>query len=106
MFRCCLLVVTSLILTTGAYAADPHAAPWVVPDSRQKLPKDVASFVERRDTCDHYRSGELGPLPSKRPNHSPRGSKKYCSGIDAQQKRLFDKYSQNAELRQLITASP
>jgi hypothetical protein len=69
------------------FIAATHAPAWAV---SPKLPKDVATFMERREACDHWR-GEEG-FDAARRAEIQRGMCQSCIGTDAQLAHLKHKY--------------
>jgi hypothetical protein len=54
------------------------------------VPKEVAQFREKRDQCDHFRGEEA--YDKERERFLAAQLKKYCTGTDAQLKKLKTKY--------------
>jgi len=57
---------------------------------QQKLPADVARFVQRRDLCDHFRGEEL--YDAERRAFLEKRMREYCTGTDAKLAALKRKY--------------
>jgi hypothetical protein len=66
------------------------------------LPKDVATFVERREGCDHFRGEEPTSADPHRAREINRELKKLCTGTDKKLSRLKQKYAANAEITALL----
>jgi hypothetical protein len=60
------------------------------------LPKEVAGFVERRESCDHWR-GEYG-YDEERQRDIDWSMCQTCAGTDSELLRLKRKYSTNAQV--------
>jgi hypothetical protein len=58
--------------------------------AQPQLPEDVASFVERRDICDHFRGEE--PYSPERRAEINRNTEKFCRGTDPELGALRAKY--------------
>lgn len=67
-----------------------------------ELPPDVASFLARRDRCDHFR-GEDSDDPA-RAAEIRRGLAANCRGTDAELARLRRRYASNAGIRARLNA--
>jgi hypothetical protein len=62
----------------------------------QTLPTDVAQFISKRETCDHFR-GEIPPPAEKaRMKEVKREIQKWCRGTDMRLAQLKRKYAANA----------
>jgi hypothetical protein len=61
--------------------------------ARERLPGEVRQFIERRESCDHFR-GEV-PDPSSKPRMKDvnREIRRLCIGTDKKLARLKQKYS-------------
>ncbi|MCP3921153.1 MAG: hypothetical protein GY714_01070 [Desulfobacterales bacterium] len=67
-----------------------------VVSNERSYPKDVLSFIEKRDSCDHFR-GE--PVYSKeRQEFLIKMMNKTCKGTDKQLSDLKNKYKNNKEI--------
>lgn len=71
-------------------------------DSPSKLPGDVAEFVERRQTCDHFRGEE--PYSPERRAQIEAATAKYCRGSDRELAALRSKYRSNAAVLNRLKA--
>lgn len=66
--------------------------------AKERLPRDVRRFVERREGCDHMR-GEMPAPPETR--HLPelrRETERLYKGTDAQLAQLKKKYRENSSV--------
>ena len=68
--------------------------------AESKLPKDVETFVEKRDQCDHFRGEE--PYDDARATDLGEMLKKYCKGTDKDLARLRKKYSKNKAAKEAL----
>jgi hypothetical protein len=57
------------------------------------LPADIASFVERRDLCDHFRNED--PYDAERRDFLEANIRKLCTGTNQELAALKRKYSKN-----------
>jgi hypothetical protein len=64
--------------------------------AQQKLPADVARYVERRDLCDHFRGEE--PYDAQRRKFLEQRTRRYCTGADAKLAGLKGKYRGRSEV--------
>jgi hypothetical protein len=60
-----------------------------------RLPADVASYVEQREGCDHFRGEFPDPPDKQRMREVEREIRKLCTGTDKKLDRLKRKYSTN-----------
>lgn len=60
-----------------------------------RLPSDVARFVEQREGCDHFRGEFPDPPDEKRMREIEREVRKLCTGTDKKLDRLKRKYAGN-----------
>ncbi|WP_018609612.1 hypothetical protein [Uliginosibacterium gangwonense] len=67
-----------------------------------EMPKEVQTFIQRRDTCDHFR-GEEGYSKARQALINRR-LHQYCTGTDAQLARLKRKYAGNPEIIEKMDA--
>jgi len=67
-----------------------------------EIPRDMQTFIQRRDACDHFR-GEEGYDKARQALLAKR-LRQYCTGTDAQLARLKHKYSNNPELLGMLDA--
>jgi hypothetical protein len=69
---------------------------WLVPctsyGQEASYPPDVAQFIDRRDTCDHFR-GEPYEDHLDRQQFIAQQLSKYCDGTDSELSELKSKYS-------------
>lgn len=66
------------------------------PIAARTLPADVAAFVQRRDSCDHFRGEE--PYDSQRAAELKKKLAETCSGTDRQLAALRHKYAHNRQV--------
>lgn len=73
--------------------------------SHNGAPRDVRSFVEKRELCDHLR----GEVPDPDPGN-PEGMERFineinqaCGGTDAALRRLKNRYAANQTILQLLS---
>ena len=64
--------------------------------SARHLPADVAAFVERRDSCDHFRDEE--PYDAERAAELKAKLKETCTGSDKELADLRRKYARNRKI--------
>lgn len=83
-FFCCL-----------ASAATLHA--------NEKLPLDVKKFIEKRDSCDHFRGEVPDPDETERMRSVQREIKHYCTGTDNKLALLKKKYVTNAVIAERLS---
>jgi hypothetical protein len=69
---------------------------------RSSTPDDVAQFVERRQTCDHFRGEE--PYSPERRAEIEAASDKFCRGTDRELAALRSKYRDNAAILKVLDA--
>ena len=81
-----------LILSLALYAAGAQSA--------ERLPVDVAKFMERRDGCDHFRGED--PYDEERRKFLAKNMKALCTGTDRQLARLKSKYKGNASVMEKL----
>lgn len=62
----------------------------------QALPQDVAAFIERRDSCDHFRGEE--PYDAERAAEIKAALAATCTGTDKQLAALRRKYADNPQV--------
>lgn len=60
------------------------------------LPADVAAFIERRDSCDHFRGEE--PYDAERAAHIKAALAASCTGTDRELAALRRKYAADPHL--------
>jgi hypothetical protein len=61
-------------------------------------PVDLASFLERRATCDHLRGEVPDPPDSQRLREIEQGVAQYCTGTDAQLAQLKARYRDDPDV--------
>jgi hypothetical protein len=66
----------------------------------QGLPRDVSAFLDRRESCDHWR-GEFG-YDAERQAHINWALCQACTGTDAQLARLKKKYRADTEVTERL----
>ena len=71
-------------------------------EPRSSTPDDVAQFVERRQTCDHFRGEE--PYSPERRAEIEAASEKFCRGTDRELAALRSKYQNNAGILKILDA--
>jgi hypothetical protein len=64
--------------------------------SARQLPTDVASFIERRDACDHFRGEE--PFDAKRAAELRIRLAETCTGTDKKLSALRRKYARDPKV--------
>ena len=64
------------------------------------VPDDVAQFVGRRQTCDHFRGEE--PYSPERRAELEEAAEKYCHGTDRELSALRSKYQGNATVLKVL----
>lgn len=67
-----------------------------------ETPRDIQAFIQRRDTCDHFR-GEEGYDKARQALIAKR-VRQYCTGTDAQLAHLKHKYGDKPELLVMLEA--
>ena len=82
-----LALVPAVVFALGAQAQD-------------RLPSDVARFIERRDGCDHFRGED--PYDEERRNFLNRKLTELCPGTDKSLARLKDKYRKNTTIMAVL----
>src|SRR5438309_1883473 len=65
-----------------------------------RVPDDVAQFVDRRQTCDHFRGEE--PYNAERRAELEEATEKYCRGTDRELASLRSKYQGNATILKVL----
>ncbi len=81
----CLLLLTSTCLYAWA---------------QEKLPADVARFIEKRDGCDHFRGEE--PYDAERSEFLLKQMNRLCKGSDTRLAQLKKKYAQQAAIMEKL----
>lgn len=70
--------------------------------AQDKLPPDVARYVEQREGCDHFRGEIPDPSDEQRMKEIEREIHKLCTGTDKKLAQLKRKYARNqAALKRL-----
>lgn len=94
-------LIAVMVAAHGACAmAEGGTTPLAVPvtdveqGQAEALPEDVATFIERREACDHFR-GEP-PFDEEREAFLLRMMKETCTGTDAELARLRRVHAGNA----------
>ena len=88
------LAIFLLFLSVVPLAAEAAAQNQNSPE-RRKYPRDVQSFLNRRNTCDHFRGESFeGNSPEQRERRTfiIRQLERYCTGTDKQLAALTQKY--------------
>jgi hypothetical protein len=65
-----------------------------LPKANATLPRNVTTFIERREACDHFRGEE--PYDTKRLKFLNKAMARTCTGSDAKLRKLRIKYVRNA----------
>jgi hypothetical protein len=65
------------------------------PASAAQLPNDVRKFLERRETCDHFRGEFDSHLTEREVRQLNTQLKRWCTGTDKALKHLKKKYAAN-----------
>lgn len=60
-----------------------------------RLPADVATFVDQREGCDHFRGEIPDPPDEQRMKEIEREIRKLCTGTDRKLNKLKRKYARN-----------
>ncbi|WP_144634311.1 hypothetical protein [Bordetella genomosp. 13] len=68
----------------------------------QTLPGDVRTFIERRERCDHFRGED--PTDDKRFEEISAALDRYCTGTDAELKKLKAAYKGDAAVQKALSA--
>jgi hypothetical protein len=68
------------------------------------LPLDVQRFVDRRDTCDHFRGEVPDPGDRERMAEIRELLSKYCTGTDAELAALRTRYRANGAVIEVLSA--
>lgn len=63
--------------------------------AEEKLPPDVAKYVEQREGCDHFRGEVPDPPDAQRMREIERQIRKLCAGTDEKLSKLKRKYVRN-----------
>lgn len=71
--------------------------------AQEKLPKDVAQFVDNADMCEHF-AGEWDDNDKARQRDISRAIDKNCGAAQQQLKRLNVKYAQQPAIKKAIAA--
>ena len=66
------------------------------------IPKDVRTFVENAETCEHMAGEWDGDLPKSRQREITRAIKKYCAPAKRQLPLLTKKYRGNPQILRVI----
>jgi hypothetical protein len=90
MDRTACFLVAALVLAVAACA-------------HRSLPSEVERFVERRDTCDHFRGEVAEPGDIARMNEVNEMLAKYCSGTDAELAALRSRYYANGAVTEKLS---
>ena len=67
------------------------------------LPKDVRTFVENAETCEHMAGEWDGDLPKSRQREITRAIKKYCAPAKRQLPLLMGKYKGNPRILNILS---
>ncbi|MBU8977499.1 hypothetical protein JI752_015215 [Lysobacter sp. MMG2] len=68
------------------------------PKHADEIPKDVSTFIDRRDTCDYFRGEIPDPGQSDRAREVEEGLKEYCTGTDESLAHLRSKYATDPQI--------
>lgn len=74
----------------------------VLPAWAEPLPRDVQSFVDRREGCDRLRRGISDPAEMQHMNEMGRELRKLCGGTDKKLVELKRKYANNSTILQIL----
>jgi hypothetical protein len=83
-----------LVVTIGVLGCASTVA------SLSNVPEEVAQFVDRRQTCDHFRGEE--PYSPERRAEIEEATEKYCRGTDRELAVLRAKYRNNAAILKVL----
>ncbi|WP_306391602.1 hypothetical protein [Telluria beijingensis] len=61
----------------------------------EKLPADVAKYVQQREGCDHFRGEVPDPPDARRMKEIEREIRKLCTGTDNKLSKLKRKYAED-----------
>ena len=82
------LMIRALI-AAFCFGLDPAVA------AEARLPADVASYIEQREGCDHFRGEIPDPPDEQRMTEIEREIRKLCTGTDKKLATLKRKYAKN-----------
>lgn len=68
--------------------------------AQAQLPQEVSRFIDRRDTCDHFRGEE--PYDAERRAFIEKSLKRFCRGTDRRLAALRLKYEANAAVMEKL----
>jgi hypothetical protein len=68
------------------------------------LPKDVRSFMTKRDICEHFRGEFPDPPDPERAKDVNDNIDKYCTGTDAQLAKLKHRYAKRHDVMRKLNA--
>lgn len=63
--------------------------------AEEKLPTEVAKYVEQREGCDHFRGEVPDPPDAQRMREIEREIRKLCTGTDKKLSKLKRKYAKD-----------
>ena len=63
--------------------------------AEEKLPTEVAKYVEQREGCDHFRGEVPDPPDAQRMREIEREIRKLCTGTDKKLSQLKRKYAKD-----------
>lgn len=72
--------------------------------AHERLPRDVQTFVDRREGCDHMRGELPDPGERQRMREVNREIRKLCTGTDKELIRLKKKYATDRDVMQRLDA--
>ena len=70
-------------------------------DQADEWPEDVASFIEQRDLCDHFRGEE--PYDEERKKFLEKNIMELCTGTDSKLVDLKEKYRGNSAIIECLS---
>jgi len=82
-------LIASLLVSTATLAKGP-------------VPKDVRTFIDNADACEHFAGEFDGGLSKQRQKEIERGVVRYCQPAQKQLKRLTEKYKNDPRLTEVI----
>lgn len=89
MFKKILFIFLGLFLSQNAFSENTY-------------PKDLSTFIEKRDLCDHFRGEISGEPDIDNERNLNAEMDKYCLGTDQELKKLKNKYKNSPDLLELL----
>lgn len=77
------------------YASLIWLAACAVPPAPRDSTDDLASFVEQRDACDHFRGEPSHVVREERSKEIADGIRRFCTGTDSRLAELKRRYANN-----------